>query len=74
MMSAFYDNDVATTPSNYYFQYAVPSGSTASAVYAPAIRSSGAAAQTFYLNRAVAAPGDSIEIMVSTGMIQEIAQ
>lgn len=74
MMSAFYDNDVSTTPSNYYFQYAVPAGSTDSAVYAPAIRSSNATAQTFYLNRSVAAPGDSVEIMVSTGIIQEIAQ
>lgn len=74
LMSAFYDNDNATTPSNYYFQYAVPTGSTDLAVYSPAIRSSNSTAQTFYLNRSVAASGDNIEIMVSTGMIQEIAQ
>ena len=75
LMSAFYDNDQSSTPSNWYLQYAVPAGSTASAVYAPAIRSSGAAAQTFFLNRTVSSAGtDSYEIMVSTGMIQEIAQ
>lgn len=74
MMSAFYDNDQSTTPSNWYLQYAVPAGSTASAVYAPAIRSANATAQTFFLNRSVSSPADNVEVMVSTGMIQEIAQ
>jgi hypothetical protein len=75
VMSAFYDNDTSTTMSNYYLQYAVPAGSTASATYAPAIRSSSATAYTFFLNRVVASAGtDGQEISVSTGMIQEIAQ
>jgi hypothetical protein len=75
MVSAFYDIDVNSTPSNYYFQYAVPAGSTAATVYAPAIRSSNSNAQTFFLNRTTGSAGtDGYEIMVSTGMIQEIAQ
>ena len=74
MMSAFYDNDQSTTPSNWYLQYAVPAVDTASAVYAPAIRSANSTAQTFFLNRSVSAPADTVEVMVSTGMIQEIAQ
>lgn len=75
MMSAFYDNDQNSTPSNWYLQYAVPAGETASAVYAPAIRSANSTAQTFFLNRTVGSAGtDGYEVMVSTGMIQEIAQ
>lgn len=75
MMSAFYDNDNSTTMSNYYLQYAVPAGSTASATYVPAIRASGATAQTFFLNRTIDTAGsDAREIAVSTGMIQEIAR
>jgi hypothetical protein len=75
MMSAFYDNNDSSTMSNYYLQYAVPAGSTASATYAPAVRASGATAYTFFLNRCVANAGaDAVEIAVSTGMIQEIAR
>jgi hypothetical protein len=73
--SAFYDNDNATTPSNYYIQYVVPSISTVESTYAPAIRSSEATAYTFFLNRTISSAGaDNNENMVSTGMIQEIAQ
>jgi hypothetical protein len=75
LMSAAYDNNDASTMSNYYLQYAVPAGSTASATYAPAIRASGGTAYTFFLNRTVNSAGaDAQEISVSTGMIQEIAQ
>ena len=55
--------------------YAVPSGSTAAATYAPAIRASDASAATFYLNRSISSAGaDAYEIAVSTGVIMEIAQ
>jgi len=75
IMSAFYDNDQSTTLSNWCLQYAVPAGSTVAAVYAPAIRAANATAQTFFLNRCVSGAGsDNVEIAVSTGMIQEIAQ
>jgi len=75
VISAAYDNDQSTTPSNSYIQYAVPSGSTAAATYAPATRSSNTTANTLYLNRAVSSAGtDGQEITVSTGIIMEIAQ
>lgn len=75
VISAPYDNDQSTTPSNSYIQYAVPSGSTVAASYAPAIRSSNTTANTFYLNRPVSSAGtDGQEITVSTGIIMEIAQ
>jgi hypothetical protein len=75
LMSAFYDNNDSTTISNYYLQYAVPAASTSTAVYAPAVRASGATAYTFFLNRTLNSAGaDDNEITVSTGMIQEIAQ
>jgi len=75
VISALYDGDVSSTPSNSYIQYAVPSGSTAAASYAPAIRSSNASSSTLYLNRAAGSAGaDDYEITVSTGIIMEIAQ
>jgi len=75
VISAAYDNDQSTTPSNSYIQYAVPSGSTTAASYAPAIRASNTTANTFYLNRPVNSAGaDGQEITVSTGVIMEIAQ
>lgn len=75
VISAAYDNDQSTTPSNSYIQYAVPSGSTTAASYAPAIRASNTTANTFYLNRPVNSAGaDGQEITVSTGIIMEIAQ
>jgi hypothetical protein len=72
--SAMYDNNDATTMSNHYIQYAVPAISTSTAIYAPAIRASGATAYTLFLNRSVNAPAAAVEISVSSGMIQEIAQ
>lgn len=75
VIGAMYDADNSTTPSNSYIQYAVTSGSTATASYAPAIRASNATAATFYLNRAVSSAGaDNQENTVSTGIIMEIAQ
>lgn len=69
-----YDNDAASTPENYRIQYWIPAGSTTSQTFAPAVRSASATAYTFYLNRTVGAPTASYEVMISTGMIQEIAK
>jgi hypothetical protein len=70
-----YENDTSSTMSNWRIQYAVLAGSTASRTYAPAIRSSNATAQTFYLNRTVSSTGGAnAENTVSTGIIMEIAQ
>jgi hypothetical protein len=75
VVSAPYDVDTNSTMSNYYFQYVVPAGATTAATYAPAVRSAGASAYTFYLNRTAGSAGtDQYEISVSSGMIQEIAQ
>jgi hypothetical protein len=75
VMNAMYDADNSSTLSNGYMQYAVPSGSTATATYAPAVRGSGASALTLYLNRTVGSAGqDDFEVTVSTGVIMEIAQ
>ena len=73
--SAFYDQNESTTPSNWFIQYFGTADSTASTTIAPAVRTSGGTAHTFYLNRVVASAGqDAHETMVSTGMIMEIAQ
>lgn len=73
--AAFHDNDNNSTQANQFIQYVVPAVSTASATYAPAIRSSSTAAHTLFLNRTIGSGGqDVFEISVSTGMIQEIAQ
>lgn len=69
-----YDNDAASTPENYRIQYWIPAGSTSSQTFSVAVRSASATAYTFYLNRTVGAPTASYEVMISTGMIQEIAQ
>lgn len=75
LVSAAYDNDQSTTMSNYFIRYFIPSSSTTAATYAPAVRSSYSVAQTFYLNRSIAGAGnDGVEIAVSSGMVQEIAQ
>lgn len=75
LVSTAYDNDQSTTMSNYFIRYFIPSSSTTAATYAPAIRSAGPAAQTFYLNRSMASAGQNgVEIAVSSGMVQEIAQ
>jgi len=69
-----YDNDASSTPENYRIQYWIPALETTSQTFAPAVRSASATAYTFYLNRTVSAPTASYEVMISTGMIQEIAQ
>lgn len=70
-----YDTDAASTPENYRIQYWIPAGATTSQTFAPAVRSSSGTAYTFYLNRTVSSAGaDAYEVLISTGMIQEIAQ
>jgi hypothetical protein len=73
--SAAYDNDTATTPSNYFIQYECISGSTVAQTFAPATRSTVSTNQILYLNRTVnSTGGDFLEAMVSNGTIWEIAQ
>jgi hypothetical protein len=75
VVSAAYDVDTATTPSNYFIQYECISGSTTSQVFAPATRASGASNTTLYLNRTVNSTGsDTNESTISNGTIWEIAQ
>ena len=72
--SAAYDNDISTTPSNYFIQYEIASGSTSAQIFAPAVRAS-SANNTFFLNRTVNSAGGSYqETMISNGTIWEIAQ
>jgi hypothetical protein len=74
-VSANYDQDVNSTPDNYFIQYSCIAGSTASQVFAPAIKSTDATSYTFFLNRTANNTGqDGYETMVSTGTIWEIAQ
>ena len=72
--SAMFDSNNASTPSHNYIQYAIATGSTSETTLAPAVRSSGASAATFYLNRSVSTPADATEVGVSAGSIMEIAQ
>jgi len=75
IMAGAYDNDNGSTISNYRIQYAVPAESTTSRVYAPAIRSSNASAQTLYLNRTVGSTGaTNYEVTVSNVIAMEIGQ
>lgn len=69
-----YDNNAASTPENYRIQYWIPAGSTSSQTFSVAVRASNSTAKTFYLNRPVSSVGDNYEVMISTCMIQEIAQ
>lgn len=74
-VGAAYDVDTNSTASNLFIQYMIPAGSTSPRTYAPAVRSSTATAATLYLNRTVVAPGAAnSEVMVSSGVIWEIAQ
>lgn len=73
--SAFYDQNEDSTPSNWVIMYSQIAGSTASRIYAPAVRSSGVNNLTFYLNRTVGstdAGQDAYERMVSTGVLYEV--
>lgn len=74
-IGAAYDNDNnnSSTPHYNKLTYSEISGSTTSRTYAPAVRSSGATAYIFYLNRCVSNPADSIEVGVSYGRIYEVA-
>lgn len=73
--NVIYDRDNSTTPWQYFIQYAVPSTSTASVTFAPAVRQTGGGSETFYLNRSVSGTGqDDWENGVSTGTIMEIYQ
>jgi len=75
VVSAKYDADNGSTPNNYCLQYYILAGSTASRTYAPAVRSTSGAAQTFFLNRPTGSVGaDGNENTISTGVIMEIAQ
>ena len=75
VMSGFYDQNEDSTPSNWFLQYLIPAGSVASAVYAPAVRSSSGSGFTLSLNRTInGSTGDSHESQISTGTIWEIAQ
>jgi len=68
-----YDVDVASTPNIMNIQYSQIAGTTSTITYSPAIRGSGASAQTFYLNRPVGSAGaDDYEIGVSTFVLYEV--
>lgn len=68
-----YDVDFASTPFSLNIQYSQIAGSTSTITYSPAIRSSSASAQTFYLNRTITSTGqDSYENMVSTCILYEV--
>ena len=70
-----YDQNQDSTPGTYTIQYFATAGSTSPAVFAPAIRGSGATSYTFSLNRVLGSSGqDNYENLVSTGIIWEIAQ
>ena len=74
-MQSTYDTDQASTPQNRFMQYFATAGSVSSMTFAPAVRSAGGTAYTFYLNRAQNSAGqDDYEVSVSTGTIWEIAQ
>jgi hypothetical protein len=72
-VSAFYDQNESSTPSNWLIMYSQIAGSTSSRTYAPAVRSSSGSNFTFYLNRTVSDSGDAYERMVSSGVIFEVA-
>lgn len=75
VMSAFYDQNEDSTPSNWFLQYMIPATSATSATYAPAVRGSGGSNYTFHLNRTQSGTlGDNHESMISTGTIWEIMQ
>jgi hypothetical protein len=73
--SGAYDQNESSTPSNFFIQYEIPSGSTSTQVFAPATKASSTSSFTFYLNRTFSFAGqDAYESLVSTGIIWEIAQ
>jgi len=76
VMSAFYDQDQNSTPSNWRLHYVDTSlGSTDTRTYAPAVRGSGATAYTFAFNRTLnGATSNNYETGVSFGWAVEIAR
>lgn len=75
LVSAYYDNNDDSTPSNWFIQYAAPATTISPTVFSVAVRSSDGTDRTFSLNRTNASTGsDSYEATVSTGTIWEIAQ
>jgi hypothetical protein len=74
LVTAIYDNNTDSTPSNLFLQYAIPAYTTLPRTYAPAVSSSSTASYTLSLNRtnANAVGTNAYEIMVSTGMIMEV--
>jgi hypothetical protein len=76
-VSGIYDaaGDVNSTMENTFIQYSIVANTTTTMTFYPAVRSSGATAYTFSLNRTAGAVGqDSYENAISTGVIMEIAQ
>lgn len=74
-VSAFYDQNEDTTPSNWKFIYADSPNSTSPVTYGLAVRSSSSANYTLALNRTLHdVTTDARESMVSVGFVQEIAQ
>lgn len=73
-VSAFYDQNESSTPSNWFIQYIDENvGSTVQTTYQIRTRSSSSGSRTFYLNRTVNSTGaDAYENMCSTGVIWEI--
>lgn len=73
--AGMYDNNSDSTMANMIIQYAILTGSINTQTFAPAVRSSNATAQTFFLNRTVGSAGqDNYEAAVSSGVIWEVAQ
>lgn len=68
-----FDSDFGSTQSQIKMQYSQIAGTTQTRTYSPAVRSSSATAQTFYLNRCVASAGaDNLENGVSYGFAFEV--
>ena len=75
LLSAEYDNDNNSTPSNYYIQFIDNAvGSTGSTYYDIVAFSSGGAAGTVCLNRTFGASQPVYEITASSAIIMEVAQ
>lgn len=73
-VSAFYDRDESSTPSNWNIFYSCPAENTTSRTYAPAVRSSTDTQYTFSLNRTLAGlTQDAHESMVSIGIVHEVS-
>lgn len=75
LVAGHYDNNVDSTPVNFFLQYSIPAYNTLIRTYAPSISSSGASSHTFSLNRTSGRLGENdYENMVSTGMIMEVVR